>query len=290
MEKNWLLGVVIVVCLLGSVVLALDPMGPPTAGLKQGQFSAGLDYAYSEMDLEFDGRYSWNVDYGSYTDTIKFDYELENSQIHKAYVNLGYGICDNWEVFLRLGGANLYDERSETETSDSWLDETKFDSDIGFSIGFGTKATVWEPSPELKVGVLAQASWASVDYSVKYEGVDDSYGNDWFVPTSGEMDFWEMQFALGATYKLFDNLSVYGGPFYYIFDGEYDYEGTAGRYDPEGLDYRMFLRGSYDVENDGCFGGYLGAHIDATDNVAVNAECQGASGALGFGLNLTWKF
>jgi hypothetical protein len=292
MEKK-LLVVLVVVGLCSTAALALDPMGPATAGLKQGQFSAGLDYAYSQMELKHDGSYSWDVDYGSYTDTVPLKYKHEDTQMHKAYFNLGYGVADWLEAFLRLGGANLYGKRTPrysegVDGPDTWLDETIYDSSTGFAYGFGGKATVWEPSPELKVGVLAQASWANVDYDIWFTGVDD-LGNLWGVQSPGQLDFWEVQIALGVTYQLAPKFSVYGGPFYYWFSGDFDHKGS-GMYDPENLDYDMAIKGSYDVEDVGCFGGYLGAQIAVTDNIAWNAECQGAKGALALGTSLVWKF
>ncbi len=285
MVKKLLLGVV-VVCLLGSVALALDPMGPPTAGLKQGQFSAGLDYAYSEGDFKHDGDYTWWISPPSGpSGTVSEKFDLKDGKMNKAYFNLGYGIIDNWEAFLRLGGATREIKRAaHDEASGGGVNDTLFDSDTGLAVGFGTKATVWQPSPELKVGVLAQASWASSNYSVTYSGAT-SGGSDWIVPTEGDIDFWEMQLAVGATYKLSDKFSVYGGPFYYIFDGEYDFKGT-GYFDGS----NMTLKGSYDIEQDSEWGGYLGAQIDATENVSINAECIMTGDAIALGTGLVWKF
>ena len=292
MEKK-LLVVLVVVGLCSTAALALDPMGPATAGLKQGQWSAGLDYAYSQMDLKYDGHYEWYVDYGGdYSDKVDLKYKNKDAQMHKAYFNLGYGVADWLEVFGRLGGADIYGKRNGMYSSngytDIWLDETVYNSSTGFAYGFGGKATVWEPSPELKVGVLAQASWAKVDYDILFQGYDYFGGNDWAVQSPGEMDFWEVQIALGATCKLSDRFSVYGGPFYYWFSGDFDHKGS----DEYGYDddYFMAIKGSYDVEDVGCFGGYVGAQIAFTDNVAVNAECQIAEGALALGTGLVWKF
>jgi hypothetical protein len=296
MEKK-LLVVLVVVGLCSTAAFALDPIGPPTAGLKAGQVSAGLDYAYSQMDLEFDGHYSWYVYTGSeYYDTVSLKYKHKDAQMNKAYFNLGYGVADWLEVFGRLGGANLYGKRNPIYSyneddggyTDTWLEETIYDSDTGFAFGFGAKATIWEPSPELKVGVLAQASRANVDYDILFEGYDYNYDNWWRVQSDGELDFWEVQVAVGATYKLSDKFSVYGGPFYYWFSGDFSHKGS----DDYGYDdnYYMAIKGSYDVQDVGCFGGYLGAQIAATENVSVNAECQIAEGALALGTGLVWKF
>jgi len=291
MEKK-LLVVLVVVGLCSTAALALDPMGPPTAGLKQGQFSAGLDYAYSVGDFKHDGDYTWWISPpAGPSGTVSEKFGLKDGKMHKAYFNLGYGVMDNVEAFVRLGGATREIKREAHEGTSGPVDDTLFDSDTGFAIGFGGKATVWEPSPELKVGFLAQASWANVDYSVTYSGIT-SGGYDWIVPTEGDISFWEMQFALGATYKLSDKFSVYGGPFYYIFNGDYDFKGT-GVFDPRGDDggpVDMTLKGSYDVKQDSEFGGYLGAQIAVTDNVAWNAECQATGDAIALGTGIVWKF
>ena len=90
--KKQLLAVCI--CFLFGTEAFADIMGPPTAGVKKGQWSAGFDYSYTEMDLEHDGDYSYDIDDGSFTGTEEFSYELENNEMHKAYLNIGYGICD----------------------------------------------------------------------------------------------------------------------------------------------------------------------------------------------------
>jgi hypothetical protein len=58
MSKKLLLVVVILTALaLAGSALAVAPMGPPTAGLKTGQFGVGVEYSYSSTDLkvDFDG-------------------------------------------------------------------------------------------------------------------------------------------------------------------------------------------------------------------------------------------
>lgn len=299
MEKK-LLVVLVVVGLCSTAAFALDPMGPPTAGLKQGQVSAGLDYAYSQMELEHDGTFAWNLDYGWYTDKVNLKYKHKDTQMNKAYFNLGYGVADWLEVFGRLGGANLYAKRNPMDAynlddggyTDIWLDETIYDSDTGFALGFGGKATVWQPSPELSVGVLAQASWANVDYDILFEG-EAYYGPEayWGAQCPGELDFWEVQIAVGATYELSPKFSVYGGPFYYWFSGDFDHEGYGGyyMYGPDSW-YDIAIKGDYDVEDIGCFGGYVGAKIDITENASFNAECQVANGAMALGTGIAWKF
>jgi hypothetical protein len=295
MEKK-LLVVLVVVGLCSTAALALDPMGPATAGLKQGKFSAGVDYAYSQMDLQYDGDYSFYVENVDIYGTLKDKFKLKDTQMHKAYFNLGYGVCDSVEAFVRLGVANLYAKQKARGVEDYyaydvWFDPLDYDSDTGFAVGFGGKVTFWEPSPECKVGFLAQASWASVDYDMTMYGYADGADADFGADISGELDFWEVQLALGVTYQLAPSVSIYGGPFYYWFSGDYDYDASGWWWADWHGDYEDMTReGSYDVEDEGCFGGYVGVQFAATENISFNAECQGAKGALVLGTGMVWKF
>jgi hypothetical protein len=329
MEKK-LLVVLVVVGLCSTAALALDPMGPATAGLKQGQFSAGLDGAYSEMDLRFDGKFTMllgplfddgdmDISYPPISDELTF----ENVELYKAYLNIGYGVCDTVEVFVRLGGASAEMQKPTREIDTYFYDDDDeypdggmsifedgpiHDFDTGFAVGLGGKVTFWEPSPELKVGFLAQGSWTQLDVRTKYQGVTEAggypYGEQvglWSYPADGQLEFWEVQLALGATYELSPKFTVYGGPFYHWFSGNYDFEGD-GAYAPiEEADdddvygfsddlLALHVDGSYDVDDTGCFGGYFGAKIDVTENASFNAECQIAEGAYAFGTGIVWKF
>jgi hypothetical protein len=295
--------VVVVVGLCGSSALALDPMGPPTAGLTQGQWSAGLDYAYSETDLEFDGKFVIMDEYGDNLYPYPFSDELvfKAVEMHKAYLNLGYGIMDGWEVFGRVGGARAEAQKPSREIYadmagyDVYIDEHGpcHDWDTGFAIGFGTKATFWEDT-NLKIGGLFQASYTKMDIRVNYLGaIDDDWWDSigaWYVPSEGELELWELQFAVGATCELSPRFKVYGGPFFHVVDGQYKFDGSGySIVDPYGL-IDISVDGDYDVEVDSQFGGYLGAQIDVTDNVVCNAECMLTGDAIGVGTNLTWRF
>jgi hypothetical protein len=263
MEKK-LLVVLVVVGLCSTVALALDPMGPPTAGLKKGQWSAGADYSYSEMDLKWSNGKGRITGYGSGDlPSVK----IKNYEVNKMYANLGYGITDNWDAFLRLGGA---DGRGKG----TLLDETgKFDGDAEFAFGFGTRATIWEQSPELKWGGLAQVSWAKSEDKV-------TAGN-----FSGdiEIDITEIQFAVGPSWTAMKGVSIYGGPFCQLIYGDADGKGT---YAPT----QTSLKASYDIREVSWFGGYIGAQVQLGENACVNVEWMTTGDADAFGVGVVCKF
>lgn len=222
MEKKLLLVAVIlmVVTLAGSAALALAPMGPPTAGLKTGQFRVGVEYAYSDVDMELDGD------------------ELDGVTSNMIFANLGYGVMDDWEGFVRLGAANV--------------DVEDFSGDYGFAWGLGTKVTFLKQE-NLNWGALFQINWLSSE--------DEDV----------EFDFYDMQIAVGPTYKLSDTLSIYGGPFAHLIDGDVS-------------------DGNGDIEENSAFGGYVGAEAALAENTSLFGEVQftGAGWAIGTGIG--WKF
>lgn len=174
MEKRMLLLVValMVAVLWSSAAWALRPMGPPMAGLEQGQYSVGFDFSYSKMNLEADGGTAEDVESLAYL------------------ANLGYGIADNYEAFIRLGLAGITVEDPDKD----------FEGDNQFAYGFGIKGTFAEDDA-LTWGGLFQMDWTkSEDGDVEI----DSYG---------------IQIAAGPTYQM-EGMSLYGGPFLHFVGGD----------------------------------------------------------------------
>jgi len=244
--------VMMAVVLWNTSVFAFDPMGPPTAGLKQGQYSIGIEHLRGEMDIDYDNITVGGVSFGSLT--------LDDIKITKAYANFGFGVTDNLEVFLRPG--IVKDE----------------DSDSGFAIGAGVKATFFESADgKGKWGILAQLSWASLEY-------DDESGFVGATPvsiTNQEADIIEVQIALGPTYQLDENISIYGGPFLHFINGDTDAIFTVS-----GVPYEA----SADIEQDSIFGGYIGMEIKLAENTNGNIELQGTGSGYALGAGLIWKF
>ena len=138
MNKKLLVVVVVftVFALAGSAALALAPMGPPTAGLKAGQVRAGVEYSYSNTDLK--------IDFGDDEETAK------DIKVNMWTANIGYGIMDEWEGFVRLGVAN-----AKYSDDDLGID---FSGDYKFAWGLGTKYTFLKQE-NIDWGVLFQIGW-----------------------------------------------------------------------------------------------------------------------------------
>jgi len=128
----WLLGFVVVVG--GSAAFALDPLGPPTAGLRKGQFKESVEYSYGTMDFKLnEGKWIEHLD-GVFFDSGKAtSLTLKDFKTNKAYFNLGYGITDDLDAFLRLGATTA------TFGDSIWEDTEKFDNHADFTVGCGIK-------------------------------------------------------------------------------------------------------------------------------------------------------
>lgn len=283
MREIWLLCFMIMIVGMGSsTAFALDLMGPPTAGLKQEQFKVGIDYSYSKMDLELSGR-SW-IEYidGIFWDAGKPEsFKLKNFKTNKVYANLGYGLADHCEAFLRVGGANA-------RFGDSvWLAGEEFDGGTDFAVGGGIKATFFEEDA-LKLGGMFQVNWAEFNGKLK---PDNWPTFDYPSADCVEIQLAEIQIAVGATYDLADNFSIYGGPFFHFVDGDLDDDYGSPEVDDLG-NVTGFITSSYSwaIDEDSTFGGYIGARVKFTENCSFDIEYQHTSAADAFGVSLMWRF
>jgi hypothetical protein len=257
--------------LAAPAALGLDPMGPPTTSHKQGRFTAGIDYSYSNMDLELnDGRWIEYLD-GLFSDSGQAQsFTLNNLKMNKAYVNLGYGIVDNLELFLRLGAA-------QADFGDSiWEDNEQFDSGAELALGAGMRAKFYEQG-NLTLGALLQASWA------RFDGRLDA--PHWAAADYAEIDLAEIQIAAGPTLRLADQISIYGGPFFHLIDGGLDDEFSGP--DPAGLRTSKY---SWDIEQTSTFGGYIGTRLDLGTNSFFNIEYHRTADADAVAAALLFKF
>jgi hypothetical protein len=286
MEKRRLVMaiVVVAVCAITSVAVALPPMGPPMATLKQGQWGAGAEYAYSKMDLKGDGKGNLWLD-GAFYATEKGTLHVKDLKSNWLFGNIGYGIKEDWEAFLRLG---IADAEDEIQMSAAEMHEAGFSADYGFAWGFGTKATFFRQG-EVTWGGLFQMTWANPDDG-KFSYTDTSDVPP--VPISGDMqaDWWEMQIAVGPTWHK-DGFCLYGGGFLYFVDGDLNAKGT-GSYTDEGGPHTVAVKITSDLEEDSEFGGYVGAQWDLSKwvkNASWSAEFQLTGDAWAFGTGVIWR-
>lgn len=273
LRKIWLFGFAVMIFGLGgSNAFALDMMGPPVAEVEKGMFRGGIEYSFSNMDLRLiEGKadiYRNGTPLGSGTvDSITID----DFKVNTLYANVGYGVFENCEVFVRLGAANA-------EFDDSlWEEGEDFDSNIDFAIGGGVKATFYEGFA-WNIGGLLQIN------RTELEGDIDS--SSWIIPQPqfAEIGTTEMQIALGAKYMWSERVSVYGGPFVHFISGDFDFKFTRIT---EDFDTGKF---KWEINEGPTFGGYLGAQMKIAKNFSGNIELQYTSDAHVFGISVMTKY
>jgi hypothetical protein len=262
----------LMVGLVASTAVALDPMGPPVAGLAEGQVKVGIEYSRSTMDLELD-----NGTWFELLDGVPLDagealpFTLKNFKANRTYANVGFGATDTLEAFLRLGG-------TEGRFGDSiWEDQEKFDSSTDFAFGGGIKVTFYDDGA-LQVGGLIQGSWA------EYNGTLTA--PHWTTSDRIEMDLTQVQIAVGGAYTWAERFSIYGGPFLHFVSGDLD---DTFSLEDEITGGRLTSNYNWEIDEDSVFGGYFGAQLEFTEHVFFNIEYQRTAAADAVGMSLLWR-
>jgi len=271
-RKIWLFGFALMIGLCGSNAFALDLMGPPTAEVEKGEIRGGLEYSFTDMDIELmEGKatvYSDGILLGS---GIAPSITITGFQMNTAYATLGYGAFENCEAFLRLGAENV-------KFGDSlWEESEEFSNDLNFVVGGGVKATFYEDFA-WKIGGLFQLNWAKLDGNI------DS--SRWILPQPhyAEINMTEMQVAMGVTYLWSSRVSIYGGPFVHFISGEFDYEFSRIA---DTFDSGEF---SWEINEGPTYGGYIGSQVKFKENYFLNIEFQHTANADVFGASLMMKY
>jgi hypothetical protein len=271
-----------IVGMSGSTVLALSPMGPPKAMLGQDHWAVGIDYAYEQMDLEASGT-DKNIEHipSLHITTTTGKYKIKDLKSNIVLGRVSYGISDNWDAFLRLGAADAKCDIEQTYPDGAQHEYNGFDGSFGFAWGLGTKVTIWEDN-DISWGGLLQMTWMEPGDSSISSTI--SPGNLTYSGTA-EIEFWEVQLAIGPTWRLGDSFSIYGGPFLHFVDGDLDLSGQI--VDPGvGID----MESSGDIEEKSQFGGYVGASWEVSESTSCFIECQLTGDAWGIGLGAARRF
>jgi hypothetical protein len=269
--KNFkaLLVISAVISMVYSSAYALAPMGPPKSILEQDQWSLGLEYGLSEMDIETS---KGTATEAGIPDPFPKQFEIDGLKSNMIYANLGLGTSGSWDIYMRLG---LSDARADIdEKLPGTAQYNGSGGDFGFGWGIGTRATLYEQD-NLYLGGLIQANWANPG------SIDIKRANDPdFTKGEAEIEYWEIQVAFGPTLEL-DSCRIYGGPFLHYINGDISLSGISSS---------QSYKAECDIEDDIQIGGYVGTEIDLQENSSLIAEVQFTGDAMGIGLGITWKF
>jgi hypothetical protein len=269
--------VLIVVGVLVSVAPAGAPMGPATAFLGEGRWSIGAEYGYEEMDLDAFGMVTerfLNDTTFSWTQPFRID----DFRSQMFFGTLAFGICDNWDIFARIGAADAKDTIVAVPAdTDAVERQNEFDGSFGLAWGAGTRATFCRSGP-WSFGGLMQVTWfrpGSSDFSVADPLIpDESWVGD------VKLNYWQAQAALAATYQA-DKWRFWAGPFLQFIQGDMNFRGAAVL-DGAGV---STIRWTSDIHESAQVGGHFGTNWEVSDtfDVWVEGQITGDSWLVGVG-------
>lgn len=280
-RKMLLIGIVIVAVGLCSSGALAASMGPPVAGLEAGKWGTGLDYAYTDMTVALKTNLVEVADIfvpppPDATLTAQFE-ETDDLESNMIFFNLGYGVSDRVEVFLRLGFSDI----------DVDIEDGDWDAGSDFAYGVGAKTTFYE-SGKLKLGGLAQMTWAGADGDVtvlRSEAAGIPFAEPTELSGNGEFEWDEIKIAIGPSYELTEGIWIYGGPFYHLINGDYDLDAAVTRVDGSAL-----ITVSGDMEEESDFGFYVGGQISITEKLPFYVEWQSTGDADVVGASIAYRF
>ena len=273
MEKRMLMiGFVVAVGLLCSVSFAGGPLGPPRAFVGHGKWLVDVEYAHESIDLKACGTPNVGRENpsGVWTwDSENQSFRIEDMRLNMFFGSLAYGLCENWDVFARVGAADAKDEVKTTIDYGSG-EKYNFDGSYGFAWGVGTRATFCQCGP-WTFGAVGQLTWFNPG------DAEDTFAFDADNINSAKFDLnWrQFQVGLGATYQG-DGWWVYGGPCWFFVNGDFDVHITStsvvgGEVPVTWTDY---ANGTLDLREESEFGGWIGVGCDLPQNAKCYAEAQ----------------
>jgi hypothetical protein len=260
MEKKQLAVVVAVAGMFCSAALAGAPLGPPRSLVDHGFWAINVEYGHEEMDLKTYGKMAEAliVD-GQVSETYceSTVMEVKDLELNAFFGSLEYGLCDRWEVFVRLGIADAKDDIKPVFCgSEQYEEEFNFDGDYGFAWGAGTKMTICQHGDWTFGGVI-QVTWLYPDES-SLHWVYPPDPNEEFCG-EGELDLRQIQAGIGATLDL-DPWFIYGGICWFFMRGELDFEGSF--YDADVEVFRLEAEHRVDEEQEFGFWAGLGCQLE----------------------------
>lgn len=285
-----LVAVFILVGVYESVVFAGGLIGPPKAVIQKGEWGVGAGYFYEVMDLdaigvcEFTDPYGTLLDLGPNQNPVHDSWKVKDLKTSTFFADLSYGINNKWEVFVRLGMADASDEISPEESvaTEDDLIESKYSlgGRYGFSWGLGTRATLWQKGPWGLGGVAQFMSINSGSSTFSSVEVDET-------TRSGniELDFWQVQIALGLTYET-NKVCAYAGPLVQWVKGDLDLKYTG--YTTPPVEPYLLAACPHDID-EWQIGGFAGVRWAVFQGVDWYAEAQFTGDSWGAGTGLAWR-
>ena len=255
-------------------------LGTPTAELEQGQWNVGFNYTYIDMELD-KAKVTWSEqdydDTGTLVDSETGSEKLEFDDVktQRYYGTIGYGLTDSWEVYVQLGLADL---KAQAKYEGDPAEGLNFDND--FAWGWGTRYTFHEQG-NCRWGASVQMNFLDTSWDTTW--TEDEPGFSETVKVEVDWETYDLLIAVGPTVDM-GGWNLYGGPFYYMHDGDWDSQG-GGNWTAPGASGSFTFKESGDLEADSV-GGFVGAQFCVMEKANVTTEISftGDGWAIGAGV------
>ncbi len=250
MRKRSMLLAALVVCLISSSTWAIGHIGPPGTTSKKGQIGFNIGGRVSKTDIKLNDFKTPIFPLGSTT--------IKKVRTQDVFVDLTYGLFNNWEGFLRLCMHDL------DEGAGNFGGRTKISGDTDMGYGLGIRGTFYR-TPKWSVGGVFQIMTVDTDGRARTGAFVGGFN----------IDLWEYLLAVGPTYHVTDWFAIYGGPFMYILDGE--------------VNGQLFLPYSAEIESEAMFGGFVGAEFTFTEHSSLRFEFAHTDNADGLSVAYSYR-
>jgi opacity protein-like surface antigen len=287
--------VMIVACLSTSAAIASGPYGAPMSLLEHGQWAWDVGYAYEELDvfgcIGFDETYAYweGEDWG---DPYRYGWEecfrVTDLETQAALASIEYGLCDNWDIFFRLGMAKAEGDIAWRDWYDTgedyipyWFKESA-DFDWGLAWQVGTNFTICQQGPWTWGGRM-QFGMADPDSdSWTYRDSEDEY--EWTETCSADIEMYQALAYIGPSYQPSDTWLLYSGIGWQCVHVTMDYNCRGVEYEGEELYERWSEDGSGKLKHYSAIG-LFGAAWMPNDKARVSADVLiGEAGKVGWSI------
>ncbi len=244
------------------------PMGPTMPVVEKGQWAVGIEYAYEKIDVEAEGTCTQSI-LGGLSEKYSQQFMIDSMKTSTVFGRIEYALCQDWEVFARLGASN---GDAEIRASGPGViiggrgGEVGYDGSYGFAGGIGTRATFYQSGP-WRIEGLAQVTWLDPgDSDFRIINPEDPTES---VAGNAKIDYLLTQVGVSAVYRV-NAWSFWAGPFFQMIDGDLDMDAdfitdgtTLGQINCNG-----------DISEDSKLGVTLGADCEVNRNFIAWIEGQ----------------
>jgi len=282
-----LIGALLVTGVFAPAAPGGAPMGPPTAMLGEGNWSIGAEAGHEQMDMRGSGTFRtvFLFEPPEIFDFIESQ-QIQDFEMNMIFGTLAYGVCDNWDLFVRVGAADAQaDVTATADVVDFGIPGDysigSLDSSLGLAWGVGMRATFCRWGP-WSIGGLTQMTWFDPgDSDIAYTDPVAPPGDLAVQVGEASINFWQAQISLAAMYQV-DTLRLWAGPFLQFIEGDLDRD---GRVLLDGDDFGDFFEASSEIQEESQIGAHFGANWEVTSqwNLWVEGQITGDSWLIGIG-------